>query len=125
MRVLDILSEAIHTTISAPELEGLKDIISRRIKELPDDESTQKALKEIEDLLSHVSHGGKFGSISKEILEIQDRAVKDAKKVLARLVLSIMEEVGATPEQRADELVKYAKRLENIDQEKPYDIGIY
>lgn len=102
MKVLDILSEAIQTTISAPELEGLKDIISRRIKELPDDESTQKALKEIEDLLSHVSHGGKFGSISKEISEIQDRAVKDAKKVLARLVLSIMEEVGATPEQRAD-----------------------
>jgi hypothetical protein len=102
MRVLDILSEAIHTTISAPELEGLKDTISRRIKELPDDESTQKALNEIEDLLSHVSHGGKFGSISKEILEIQDRAVRDAKKVLARLVLSIMEEVGATPEQRAD-----------------------
>ena len=43
-----------------------KDVISRRIKELPDDSDTARALKQIEDLLSHVAHGGRYGSISKE-----------------------------------------------------------
>jgi hypothetical protein len=99
---LKFFQESINTSISAPELEGMKDIISRRIKELPDDSDTAKALKQIEDLLSHVAHGGRYGSISKEILAVQDRAVNDAKKVLSRLVLSIMEELGATPEQRAE-----------------------
>ena len=102
MRVLDILLEDVHTSISAPELEGMKDVISRRIKQLPDDEATAKALKEIEDLLSHVQHGGRYGSINKELEAVQDRAVHDAKKVLARLVLSIIDETGATPEQRAE-----------------------
>ena len=94
--------EAVQTTISAEHLEGLKDVIARRIKALPDDESTAKALKEIEDMLQHVQHGGRMGSISKEMGEIQDAAVRDAKKVLSRLVLSIMEEVQATPAQRTE-----------------------
>jgi len=102
MRVLDILLETVHTTINAPELEGMKDLISRRIKQLPDDENTAKALKEIEDLLQHVGAGGRYGSIGKEVDSVQDRAVHDAKKVLARLVLSIIEETGASPEQRAE-----------------------
>ena len=99
---LKLLRETTSTSISAPELEGMKDLISRRIKELPDDSDTAKALKQIEELLSHVAHGGRYGSISKEILAVQDRAVDDAKKVLSRLVLSIMEELGSTPEQRAE-----------------------
>ena len=99
---LKLLRETTSTSISAPELEGMKDLISRRIKELPDDSDTARALKQIEDLLSHVAHGGRYGSISKEILAVQDRAVDDAKKVLSRLVLSIMEELGSTPEQRAE-----------------------
>jgi hypothetical protein len=102
MRVIDILLEDVHTSISAPELEGMKDLISRRIKQLPDDETTAKALKEIEELLSHVQHGGRYGSINKELEAVQDRAVSDAKKVLARLVLSIIDETGGTPEQRAE-----------------------
>ena len=99
---LKLLRETTSTSISAPELDGMKDLISRKIKELPDDSDTAKALKQIEDLLSHVAHGGRYGSISKEILAVQDRAVDDAKKVLSRLVLSIMEELGSTPEQRAE-----------------------
>ena len=102
MHIIELLSEDVSTQISAPELSGLKDVISRRIIGLPDNESTQKALKEIEDLLSHVQHGGRHGAISKEISEIQDKAVQDSKKVLARLVLSIMEEVNASPEQRSE-----------------------
>ena len=99
---LKLLRETTSTSISAPELEGMKDLISRKIKELPDDSDTAIALKQIEELLSHVAHGGRYGSISKEILAVQDRAVDDAKKVLSRLVLSIMEELGSTPEQRAE-----------------------
>lgn len=102
MQILELLSEHVQTHISAPELEGLKELISRRIKGLPDDDSTAKALKQIEDLLSHVKHGGRYSSISKEISEIQNRAVHAAKKVLARLVLSIMEELEATPDQRKE-----------------------
>ena len=96
------LSEALSTTVNADHLEGLKDLIARRIKSLPDDESTAKALKDIEDMLSHLGQGGRIGSIGKEVLSIEDDAVRDAKKVLARLLLSIIEEVGASPEQRAE-----------------------
>jgi hypothetical protein len=102
MRFRDILLETVHTTISAPELDGMKDLISRRIKELPDDENTAKALKQIEDLLKHVGVGGRYGLIGKEVDSIQDRSVRDAKKVLARLVLSIIEEKDATPEQQEE-----------------------
>ena len=102
LNLLDnILTEEVNAQF-APELEGMKDVISRRIKDLPDDPATAKALKEIEDLLSHISHGGRLGSISKEIEAVQDQAVKSAKKVLARLAMNIMEEVDATPLQRAD-----------------------
>ena len=55
---LKLLRETTTTSISAPELDGMKDLISRKIKELPDDSDTAKALKQIEDLLSHVAHGG-------------------------------------------------------------------
>lgn len=97
------LTEALKTNISAEHLEGMKDLIARRIRELPDDESTAKALQEIEDMLQHlVSGGSRIGSIGKEILSVEDDAVKDAKKVLARLVLSIAEEVNATPEQKTE-----------------------
>jgi hypothetical protein len=102
MHVIDILFETVHTNISAHDLEGLKDVVARRIKSLPDDDVTAKALKEIEDLLSHVVHGGRSASIGKEIDAVQDRAVHDAKKVLARLILSIIDETGATPEHRGD-----------------------
>ena len=65
LNLLDnILTEEVNSQF-APELEGMKDVISRRIKDLPDDPATAKALKEIEDLLSHISHGGRLGSISK------------------------------------------------------------
>ena len=43
------LFEALNTNVTARHLEGLKDLIARRIKELPDDETTAKALTEIED----------------------------------------------------------------------------
>ncbi len=94
------LKEALSTNISADHLEGMKDLIARRIKQLPDDDATAKALKEIEELLQHFGKGGRIGAISTAVDEIKDDAVTDAKKVLARLILSIAEEVQATPEER-------------------------
>lgn len=94
--------ETLKTSVSSDNLEGMKDLIARRIRELPDDEKTAKALQDIQDMLQHVSSGGRIGSIGKELLAVQDEAVTDAKKVLARLVLSIAEELNVTPEQRAE-----------------------
>jgi hypothetical protein len=115
------LNEALSTSVSADHLEGLKDLIANKIKLLPDDEATQKALKEIEDLLDHVNAGGRIGRVGNEIDQIQDSAVRDARKILSRLVLSLAEEVGATPEQRAeffelwkaDQIVNIAGLLSN------------
>jgi hypothetical protein len=116
MHIIELVSENLTSQLSAPHLDGLKDVLTRRIKGLPDDEATAKALKDIEDLLSHVQHGGRHASISREISEIQDRAVQDAKKVLARLVLSIMEELGASPEQRREFFdIWQANGLVNVD----------
>ncbi len=92
------LLEAVSTTISADHLEGFKDIIANRIKQLPDDDVTIKALKEIEEMLSHLGAGGRLGMIGKEIDQIQDDAVTDAKKILSRFILSI----DSTPEERQE-----------------------
>jgi hypothetical protein len=81
------------------ELEAFKATIASRIKELPPDNETIKALKEIEDLLKHVHAGGKMGIINGELQKIQDPTVTAAQKLLARYILSL----DMTPEQR-DEL---------------------
>ena len=96
------LLETLNTTISADHLDGLKDVIARRIRSLPDDQTTAKALKDIEDLLQHLGSGGRIGSIGKELADVKDSAVDDAKKVLGRLVLSIAEELNASPEQKEE-----------------------
>jgi hypothetical protein len=108
--------ETLKTSVSSDNLEGLKDLIARRIRELPDDENTAKALQEIEDLLQHLGHGGRIGSIGKEVLDVNDEAVKDAKKVLARLILSIAEEVNASPKDKAKFFNLWKKdELVNVD----------
>jgi len=96
------LLETLNTTISADHLDGLKDVIARRIRSLPDDQTTAKALKDIEDLLQHLGSGGRIGSIGKELADVKDSAVDDAKKVLGRLVLSIAEELNVSPEQKEE-----------------------
>jgi hypothetical protein len=110
------LLEDVRTLIQAENLAGLKDVIARRIKSLPDDDATVKALKEIEDLLSHVGAGGRLQSVKKQIGDIADTAVTDARKVLSRLVLSIAEEVQATPENRKEFFDAWkADAIVNID----------
>lgn len=80
------------------ELESLKNIIAGKIKQLPADAETAKALREIEDLLSHVNVGGRSGIIGKELDSIADPTVTAAQKMLARYILSL----DMTPEQRTE-----------------------
>jgi hypothetical protein len=71
------------------ELEAFKSVIAGKIKQLPDDDATAKALREIEDLLKHVHAGGKMGIINGELASINDPTVSAAQKELARYILSI------------------------------------
>jgi hypothetical protein len=79
-------------------LYSLKLAIANKIRILPADPKTEKALHEIEDLLSHVDAGGKKGHIDKELEAIHDKDVQRARSLLAKYVLSL----DMTPGQRAD-----------------------
>jgi hypothetical protein len=108
--------ETLKTSVSSDKLTGLKDLISRRIKELPDDTLTAKALQEIEELLQHLGKGGRISAIGQEISGIEDDTVQDARKVLARLVLSIAEEVNASPKDREEFFTLWKKdQIVNVD----------
>jgi len=71
------------------ELEAFKRIISDKIKQLPDDAATAKALREIEDLLKHVNAGGKMGIVAGKLASIDDPTVTAAQKELSRYIMSM------------------------------------
>jgi hypothetical protein len=71
------------------ELEAFKNVIADKIKQLPDDDITAKALREIEDLLKNVNAGGKMGIINGQLTSIKDPTVDAAQKELARYILSM------------------------------------
>lgn len=108
---IDIVTEKVNTA----ELERIKQVIAAKIKQLPDDDVTKKALAEIEDLLRNVNAGGKAGIINGRLQAIDDPTVRAAQKELARYILSI----DMTPAQRdelfdlwkADQLVNHAALL--------------
>ena len=95
------------------EIEAFKKIIASKIKQLPDDDNTAKALREIEDLLKHVNAGGKMGIINGELASINDPTVDAAQKELARYIMSI----DMTPADR-DQLFNLwrSNKLVKIDQ---------
>lgn len=103
------------TAPTIDELEAMKLVLSSKIKELPIDEKTAKALREIEDLLSHVSRGGKMGIVGHELQSINDPTVSAAQKMLARYILSIDMEPAQRKQLfdlwRADKLVDRKKLL--------------
>jgi hypothetical protein len=98
MKITELLTEAATQTTNNRELEAFKATIASRIKELPPDDATVKALKEIEDLLKHVHAGGKMGIINGELQRIEDPTVTAAQKLLARYIMSL----DMTPEQREE-----------------------
>lgn len=87
LNLLDLLENQQYA--SQQELEAFKDVIAGRIKQLPDDDVTAKALREIEDLLKHVNAGGKMGIINGKLAAVRDPTVDAAQKELARYILSI------------------------------------
>ena len=78
-------------------LDGLKQVLATKIKQLPADEGTVKTLREIEDLLRDVNAGGRSGMINKELQSVKDPVVNEAQRMLSRYILSI----DASPEQRS------------------------
>jgi hypothetical protein len=85
MKVLDIIFEA----AKKGNPSSLKDVLAGKIQQLPDDENTAKALKEIEDLLNSVSAGGRWEWINRELVEIKDDAVNKTRKLLATYVYAM------------------------------------
>jgi hypothetical protein len=74
---------------NANELRAFKQTLAGKIKQLPDNDATAKALHEIEDLLKHVNAGGKVGIINGELASINDPTVDAAQKVLSRYLISM------------------------------------
>ena len=89
-----------HILLEAPVVhDGLgqmKALLAAKIKDLPEDDATVKALREIEDLLANVNAGGIKGIINRELASIHDKSVSDAQKEIARYVLNL----EMTPDQR-------------------------
>lgn len=108
-KLLNILEE-IETGVDKDAISDLKSVISHKIKDLPPDDASIRALREIEDLLRHVNAGGRMGIINNELQSIDDPTVHAAQKELARYILSM----DMDPKQReelftlwrADKLVK-------------------
>ena len=98
------------------EFASMKAIIAGKIKQLPNDDETANALREIEDLLAHVGGGGtggKIGMINGELAKISDPTVQAAQKELARYILSL----DMTPAQR-DELFKLWREDKLVNRDK-------
>lgn len=92
------LQENSYTSSTPDELEGMKTAIASKIKELPADDATAKALKEIEELLQHVNAGGRMGMIYDQLEQVNDPTVLAAQKMLARYILSM----DASPAERKE-----------------------
>jgi hypothetical protein len=85
MKVLDIIFES----AKKDDPSSLKAVLAGKIKKLPDDENTVKALKEIEDLLNNVSAGGRWEWVNRELIEIKDSAVDKTRKLLATYIYAM------------------------------------
>ena len=113
LNLIKLYEEPSNQLPNVDEIEAFKKIIAGKIKQLPDDNATAKALREIEDLLKHVHAGGKMGIINGELASINDPTVDAAQKELARYILSI----DMTPADR-DQLFTLwrSNKLVKIDQ---------
>jgi len=91
INLIKMFEEAVSSTQqpNMEELEAFKRIIADKIKGLPDDAATAKALREIEDLLKHVNAGGKMGIVAGKLDSINDPTVTAAQKELSRYIMSM------------------------------------
>lgn len=114
-RQFNPLLEKSFASSTPDELEGMKTVIAAKIKQLPADDATAKALKEIEELLQHVNAGGRMGIIYDQLEKINDPSVLAAQKMLARYLLSIDADVESRKEffqaWRSDKIVNMDQLL--------------
>jgi len=87
MKIREVILEMAQDAID--QIASTKSIIASKIKELPEDAATLRALQEIEDLLMQVSAGGRSGYVDKKLEEIDDEAVRKARKALAKYIHSV------------------------------------
>lgn len=80
-KFIDLITPLFETALpNTDELEAMKSVIAGKIKDLPDDSVTARALREIEELLTHVNAGGRVGMINGELARINDPTVTAAQK---------------------------------------------
>ena len=129
MRLEEFLTEAPVGPTAAPVqpegtpvvdqgIENLKAALSLKIKQLPPDAATAKALQEVEELLSHVNAGGRMGIVQGELTKIEDPSVRSAQKLLAKYILAL----NCTPQQR-QEMFKMWQADKLIDIEVLLGVG--
>lgn len=85
-------------------LYNLKLAIAHKIKEMPIDPASEKALHEIEDLLGRIMAGGRTVSIKGELEAIDDPDVNAAQKLLAKYIMGL----EATPAERSAMMKQWA-----------------
>jgi hypothetical protein len=111
MRTSDLL-RLFEAPLNIDQLEAMKSVIAGKIKKLPDDDATAKTLKEIEELLQHVSAGGRMGMINQQLVSINDPAVTGYQKRLAQYIASM----EVDPKDRAELFAMWkGDKLVNID----------
>ena len=97
MRAREFLFEKINRQVATSDpLSNLKAVISKKIKALPADKATEKALRGIEEMLSHLQIGGTKGKIQSELDSLNDRDVNKSKSLLAKYIYSL----DADPQER-------------------------
>lgn len=79
-------------------LYNLKLAVANKIKTLPADKATEKALQEIEEILGATNAGGRVGFVSGVLQAINDPEVNAAQKTLAKYVLSLSADQKARQE---------------------------
>ena len=92
-------------------LYNLKLAVANKIKDLTPDPATEKALHEIEDLLSSVGAGTKTEVVGKELQKIDDVDVNAAQRLLAKYIYSL----DAAPADKKAMLAQWASKDGLID----------
>jgi hypothetical protein len=85
-------------------LYNLKLVVANKIKDLTPDPATEKALHEIEDMLSSVGAGTKTEVVGKELQKINDVDVNAAQRLLAKYIYSL----DASPADKKAMLTQWA-----------------
>jgi len=93
----------------SPDIERMKELLAAKIKEIPTDPASLKALEEIEDVLASIGAGGRFNIVKNALAEIKDPDVNKSQKLIAKYFMSLEADQKAKAELltmwKADKLV--------------------